>query len=464
MLTRSIKLLWRENVNAHRLSPWTAKKWDEFGGLFISVPGGDPGNRYSLVANNVTISSGGSAAWCRFSYDATCYIRLGADMFFGTQGGIIMQCERTGADDGLPYVCHTWSALGDVRGRQTFVWHRAVRCSTSGQTFKPQLSATVDYSVILPSPPAAGPDQVCWRCGIKACGMRQVGSGGAWIGAGAQRDVAGFDRPDGFLHAPIVQVTMAQQVPPDVELIAIAATFEPAASTYREIRMALSQAQLDYITKAGLDPGNPLPFPGAARGWRIWRRWRPGCAGAGDDGAATATPQPQPAPPMPLDCELSAGGSHTAAAGAAAIGPVAGSTCFLTAHGIDPNGPLPFQVQQSGGGYGTTGMTGTGTMGTRGGTATARYSGSRCTRPPRWALRACRAGSRVSRATGTGMCRIWAPDTAGVTNRFLRILASAMAASANTANAQYHRHHRHARYHRTSAPPARRYHRQSADG
>jgi hypothetical protein len=32
----------------------------------------------------------------------------------------------------------------------------------------------------------------------------------------------------GFSHAPIVQITVAQQATPDVELIAIAATYERA--------------------------------------------------------------------------------------------------------------------------------------------------------------------------------------------------------------------------------------------
>jgi len=34
----------------------------------------------------------------------------------------------------------------------------------------------------------------------------------------------------GFSHAPIVQVTVAQQAKPDVELVAIAATFEVAGT------------------------------------------------------------------------------------------------------------------------------------------------------------------------------------------------------------------------------------------
>jgi hypothetical protein len=224
LLTRTIKLLWRQNVNDHRLSQWTAKKWDEFGGLFISIPGGDPGNRYSLVANNVT-----DVAWCRFSYDATCFIRLRGDMFFGTQGGIIMQCERTGMDDGAPYYCILvggWEMFGSAAN--TFVWHQSRAVFHSNQAFRPQLSASVDYVVTLPPAPPPGPDP----------GLLEVWDQGLW-------DHARWDQPSaglapvrntmwvsigrtGFAHAPVLQVTIAQQARPDVELIATAATFEPA--------------------------------------------------------------------------------------------------------------------------------------------------------------------------------------------------------------------------------------------
>jgi hypothetical protein len=229
VLTRNIKPLWRQNVNEKRLSSWTAKKWDEYGGLFISIPGGDPGNRYSLVANNVTVTEGGAAAWCRFSYDATCFIRLRGDMFFGTQGGIIMQCERSGTDDGLPYVCILvggWETFGAPAN--TFVWHQSRAVFHSNQVFKPQLSAAVDYIVTLPPAPPPGPEP----------GILEVWDQGLW-------DAARWDQPSpglapvrntmwvsigktGFAHAPVIQVTIAQQARPDVEMIATAATFEPA--------------------------------------------------------------------------------------------------------------------------------------------------------------------------------------------------------------------------------------------
>jgi hypothetical protein len=223
MVTRNIKQLWRQTVNDKRLSPWTIRKWDEYGGIFVSAPGGAAGNRYCFVANNATM------AWGRFTYDATCFLRRGADMFFGTQGGIIMQMERTGMDDGLPYVCILvggWEMFGSAAN--TFVWHQARVAFHSNQVFKPQLSAAVDYAVTLPPPPPPGPepellevwDQGLWdaaRWDQPSAGLAPVRNT-MWVSIGRT----------GFAHAPVIQVTIAQQVAPVIEMIATTATFEPA--------------------------------------------------------------------------------------------------------------------------------------------------------------------------------------------------------------------------------------------
>jgi hypothetical protein len=226
MVTRTIKPMWRDEVLAKRASPWTIKKWDEYGGIFITWPGGLAGNRYALGMNNAT------GAFCRmFGWDATCFIRLRGDFFFGTQGGIIMQAERTGYDDGVPYVATVvggWNVFQTGTGQA--VWHqaRAIFTATNAEPFVPQLDATVDYVVTIPTPPPPGPDP----------GLLDVWDQGLW-------DQAKWDQPSaarasfrntlwvsigksGFSHAPIVQVTVAQSATPNVELIAIGATFEPA--------------------------------------------------------------------------------------------------------------------------------------------------------------------------------------------------------------------------------------------
>jgi len=226
MITRSIKRMWRDEVDAKRQYAWTMKKWDEYGGNFITLPGGAPGARVCLAQNNATGAFGRALGW-----DAMCFMRLGADMFFGTQDGKIMQADRTGYDDGVPYVATLvggWETLQS--GGSEAVWHqaRAIFAAPNGQPFVPQIAATTDYIVTIPPPPPAGVDpgvQDLWDQGLwdvakwdAGVAPKPVNQNTMWVSIGMT----------GFTHAPIVQVTVAQQAKPDVELIAIAATYERA--------------------------------------------------------------------------------------------------------------------------------------------------------------------------------------------------------------------------------------------
>jgi hypothetical protein len=225
-LTRTIKPLWRGYVATRSAWPWTFCKWDEYGALFVAVPGGAPGDKLCLVANNIT------GAWCRFKgYDVTCFIRMGADMYFGTQDGIVMQADRTGYDDGLPYVATLvggWEMFGAPSAEIVWRQSRAAFHSEAGEPFQPQLAATTDYIVTIPTPPAVGPDP----------GISDVWDEGLW-------DHAKWDQPTptlfpvrntlwvsigetGFAHAPIVQVTVGQAAKPNVELVSLSVVYEPA--------------------------------------------------------------------------------------------------------------------------------------------------------------------------------------------------------------------------------------------
>jgi hypothetical protein len=226
LITRTIKRMWRDEVTAKRGLPWTMRKWDEYGANFITLPGGAAGNRYCLAMNNTTGAFARALGW-----DAMCFLRLRGDMFFGTQGGIIMQANRTGLDDGKPYVATLvggWEMF--QAGSQDVVWHqaRAIFTAPAGEPFEPQITATVDFVVTVPPPPPAGPDP----------GVADVWDEGKWDHA--KWDQAAPSKPvnrntmwvsvgmTGFSHAPIVQITVAQQATPDVELVAIAATYERA--------------------------------------------------------------------------------------------------------------------------------------------------------------------------------------------------------------------------------------------
>lgn len=243
MITRAIKPMWRDEVNDKLSWSWTMFNWEEYGGIFVTWPGGKPGARYCAVVNAAT------GAWARFvGYDATCFIRMRENMFFGTQDGKIMQADRTGYDDGATYTCTLVGGWEMFQApSQTVTWRqaRAVFQAPPGQPFVPQLSACTDFVVSLPPPPAAGADP----------GSPDVWDAGRWgpdqgpppppVPSNADRlAYAQWDQPanlkvigntmwvsigqTGFTHAPVVQVTIGQQAKPDVELIAIAATFERA--------------------------------------------------------------------------------------------------------------------------------------------------------------------------------------------------------------------------------------------
>jgi hypothetical protein len=245
-ITRAIKPTWRDEVNAKRALPWTMLKWDEFGGAFVTFPGGIPGS-YTMGAVNIA-----TGAWCRYTgLDVMCFGRLRADAFFGTQAGKIIQFERTGTDDGTPYTAIMvggWEMFSSQSA--TIVWRqaRASFRARAGEPFQPQLSATTDYVIVIPPPPSAAPDPGpldVWDQGLWGPDAGPTPPGPTPPSPADKLQYAQWDQPapatatvrntmwvsigyTGFSHAPICQVTIAQQALPDVELISIAATYDAA--------------------------------------------------------------------------------------------------------------------------------------------------------------------------------------------------------------------------------------------
>jgi hypothetical protein len=224
-VTRTIKPLWREMAATRNTFPWSMKKWDEWGGTYVTWPGGSPGSQYVGVINSAT------GAWGRIvGYDALCFMYCFRRVFFGTQKGIVMQAERTGYDDGIPYTATLvggWEMFQQAPA--TVVWHqaRAAFLSAPSEPFMPQLAACTDYVIKVPPPPPAGPDPGTpdvWDQGLwdsakwdqASTLFSPVVKNTGWVSIGEV----------GFSHAPICQVTVAQQGNPNVELVSIAATFE----------------------------------------------------------------------------------------------------------------------------------------------------------------------------------------------------------------------------------------------
>ena len=105
-VTRNIKPMWRNEVLEKREWPWTMHKWDEFGGVFVTWPGGRPGKQLCAVVNAAT------GAWCRYTgWDATCFVQWPAECFSARKS---VRSWRP-IEPAPITACHTrvrWSAAG----------------------------------------------------------------------------------------------------------------------------------------------------------------------------------------------------------------------------------------------------------------------------------------------------------------------------------------------------------------
>jgi hypothetical protein len=264
-LTRSIHPLWEKEIFDKNDRPWSMCKWEEFGGLFVTTPGGFIGDWRCFVANTVT------GAWSRFTgWDALQFCTLSGSMFFGTQDGRIVQADIKGKDysptrppPGTPeaangsglygmrtYTC-TYVGGWEVFGSPPFTFTlRQARCSfntrSPNETFIPQITACINYIVDVPLAPVPGPD----------FGLAEVWDEGLW-GTGTsphppeppfeanEPGKARWDQPGaavaptrttmwvsigetGVSHAPIVQASVFQEVMPDVEMLGISMLAEKA--------------------------------------------------------------------------------------------------------------------------------------------------------------------------------------------------------------------------------------------
>jgi hypothetical protein len=182
---------------------------------------------------------------------------LRADAFFGTQDGKIVQMDRTGTDNGVPYVCTM------VGGWEMFFGRLDGSVAAGASTLRGARRRAVPAATLrnhrLRDRHSAGalcrPDRPARRLGSGAVGS-DAGLDAAVVGRkplackahrrrrinsptcsgtrpapttphGAQHRL-GVDWLHRLFHAPIVQVTIAQQAVPDIELISIAATYDAA--------------------------------------------------------------------------------------------------------------------------------------------------------------------------------------------------------------------------------------------
>lgn len=220
-VTKPIAPEWTTEVGRRSGLPWEMVKWPTKDMGIITLPADTGQDQACLVVNLET------GAWAKYTgWDTRCLVLHDDGVYFGTSDGKVMRAESTGSDDGSPYTCSAVLQFDHLRPQGAVKTMRMARTTfLASKPFNPKLSASVNYTVSLPSPPAAAEiasgdvwdtglwDQAVWDAGS----ARSVST--RWVSIGST----------GFTFALQVQVTCGTTIAPDAELVSIDAAYEVGA-------------------------------------------------------------------------------------------------------------------------------------------------------------------------------------------------------------------------------------------
>lgn len=218
-ITAAIEPEWKKEVIARRTLPWEIMKWPTNNMMVVSLPVVDEGIQpYCFVANLET------GAWTKFTgWETRSLCRFGIFGFFGTNDGTIHQMDVGGSDDGLPYVCSYVGLPDHLRSPGVFkIIHSARATFLSNVPFIPKISASVNYEIKLPTPPASvanfSADE--WDSGLWDVAKWDSASAPMvstkWVSIGAS----------GFVASAQIQVTCGVTPLPRTELVAFELLYE----------------------------------------------------------------------------------------------------------------------------------------------------------------------------------------------------------------------------------------------
>lgn len=219
-VSRPIAPDWQREANDRQGLPWQIQKWSEKSYALISLPVSRPGQEPgALVVNTVT------GAWCRYTnWDIRCLGMHRNQLYFGTSDGRVKIAEVGGMDDGAG-IYYTMVGNPEHLGAQGVVKTvRQGRATYRGSTpFLDKLTASVNYTVELPSPPdaAASIQTNNWDSGLwdrakwDAASPPSVVRAG-WVSFGVTGHVIQYQ----------LQITGGSAGAPDLELVSIDLSFD----------------------------------------------------------------------------------------------------------------------------------------------------------------------------------------------------------------------------------------------
>lgn len=222
-VSRAIEPDWLFDARTRRAMPWEAVIW--------------PNRQRMIVSNPVTADIAITPPWCyvvntttgawtkRTGWNTRCLCLFNDFVYFGTNAGTIQQMEITSSDNGAiyyPVAVFGWSDLG-AAGYQKTILSMISRWLVTAP-INPQVSASVNFSILLPSPPNVQAEITppgLWDVGLWDVSKWDTGSveyafSTGWVSV----------NQSGFAHAVQVQMAFGGLVVPSVTLLSITALIE----------------------------------------------------------------------------------------------------------------------------------------------------------------------------------------------------------------------------------------------
>ncbi len=217
-VSAAIEPYWKEQVVDRRGLPWEILKWPSNNMMIISQPVTFEGQEDNCLVCNLE-----TGAWSRFTgWDTRCMAFHKNYGYFGTNTGEVYQMEVGGKDGTLPYTA-VWVGQFDHMGQpgSTKTVNQARAAFIAKSPFVSKVSASVNYSIVLPSVPNSVADYVTDEWDV---GLWDVAKWDSETSASYSSDWVSIGRT-GYSFAPQIQMTFGITPFPRVELVSLDMTY-----------------------------------------------------------------------------------------------------------------------------------------------------------------------------------------------------------------------------------------------
>jgi hypothetical protein len=209
---------WNEAVAERISDDWNCAVWPTKQMVIVAPPTGAGQQPQMLVANART------GAWCVFTgLDATCMVLFGDRFFFGSKGGVVVEMEVTGADQGAPFTATVLPLFDPLKSPASLKIGLEARATVRAKSrVQVKCSLQADYNINLPSPPDDTSTTVGSVWGAARWGEATWGTQAAKQTFRDWHSVSG----SGYALAVASQITSGSSSPPDVEFVETELTFD----------------------------------------------------------------------------------------------------------------------------------------------------------------------------------------------------------------------------------------------